>query len=206
MAKSPHSPLELFYVTPCFLFTVREWAKTLVEVMNQAIKMVWEQLGRLIRDKYQPVNAVLMIDANMSPSDIRLDHANESKVIFLASGSTPLQHKNKLQLCQEMENLARELHTYLPVLAALGLSTMLQKVTDEETEVYDGILRTDRDDREAQVILNYDRVHEALEEAIEEHGLVKPPLLEKIPIDRTALTFYNVREVGEHYLILGEVS
>ena len=177
--------------------TVREWAKTLVEVMNQAIKMVWEQLGRLVRDRYQPVNSVLMIDANMSPSDIRLDHANESKVIFLATGSQPLQHKKKLQLCQEMENLARELYSYLPVLAGLGLSSMLKKVTDEETELYDGLLRTDRDDREAQVIRNFDRVHELLDEAIDEHGLVRPLHFRKIPIDRTSLTFYNQREVSD---------
>ena len=168
-----------------------------MDVLNQAIKMVWEQLGRQVRDKYQDVNAVLLIDANMSPEDIRLDHANESKVIFLATGSTPLQHRNKLKLCQEMEDLARELYTFLPVLLGLGLNTMLQKVTDAETEKYDGILRTDRDDREAQVLLNYDRVHEALEEAIEEHGLEKPPLFNKILIDRTTLTFYNQREVSK---------
>ena len=104
-----------------------------MDVLNQAIKMVWEQLGRQVRDKYQDVNAVLLIDANMSPADIRLDHANESKVIYLATGSSPLQHRNKLRLCQEMEDLARELYTFLPVLLGLGLSTMLKKVTDAET-------------------------------------------------------------------------
>ena len=167
-----------------------------MDVLNQAIKMVWEQLGRQVRDKYQDVNAVLLIDANMSPADIRLDHANESKVIYLATGSSPLQHRNKLRLCQEMEDLARELYTFLPVLLGLGLSTMLKKVTDAETETYDGILRTDRDDREGQVLRNYDRLHEAIDEAIEEYGLEKPPLFEKIPIDRTSLTYYNERQVG----------
>ena len=174
---------------------MREWSKAHVEILNLAIKMVWEQLGRQVRDKYQAVNAVLLIDANMSPEDIRLDHANESKVIFLATGSSPLQHRKKLQLCQEMEDLARELYTYLPVLLGLGLNTMLKKVTDAETEVYDGILRTDRDDREAQVLLNYDRVHAAIEEAIEEYDLEKPHLFNKIPIDRTTLTFYNQRQL-----------
>ena len=138
---------------------------------------------------------MVLIDANMSPEDIRLDHANESKVMFLATGSKPLHHRNKLKLCQEMEDLARSLYFNLPTIISIGLNCMLQRVTDDQTVIYDGMLRTDRDERQAQGFLNYDRVHTALDEAIEEYGLEKPKLFNKIPIDRTSLTYYNNREV-----------
>ena len=175
---------------------MREWANH-GEILNLAIQMVWERLGRKLRGvKYQAVNAVVMIDANLSPSDIHLDHANESKVIFLATGSQELRSDKKLQLCQEMEDLSRELYTYKPVLLGLGLSCMLKRVTDAETAVYDGLLKKDRDDRESQVFLHYDRVHAALEEAIEEYALERPLLFKRNPIDRTTLTFYNNREVS----------
>ena len=101
-----------------------------------------------------------------------------------------------------MEDLARELFYYLPVIISLGLSNMMKKVTDVETRIYDGILNTDRDDRQAQVFINYDRVHGALEEAIDDYGLPKPILFQKIPIDRTALTFYSKRKVNLVYVII----
>ena len=131
---------------------MREWNNH-ADVLNLAIQMVWERLGRRVRDQYQPVDAVVLVDANLSPEDIRLDHANESKVIFVATGSTPLQHDRRLELCQEIEDLSRELYTFLPVLLGLGLSTMLKRITDTELATYDGLLRNDRDDREGQVII-----------------------------------------------------
>jgi hypothetical protein len=183
---------------------VREWANH-GDILNLSIQMVWERLGRQIREKYQPVNAVVLVDANMSPEDIRLEYANESKVIFIATGSTPLMHDRRLELCQEMEDLARELYSYLPVLLGMGLNTMLKRVTDAETAVYDGLLKKDRDDREAQVFLHYDRVHAALDDAITEYRLERPLLFHRNPIDRTALTFYNNREVRIAYYYRGSL-
>ena len=173
---------------------MREWCDT-GDVLNQAIQQVWEKLGRRVRDKYQGVNAVLLVDANMSPKDIVLKYANESKVIFVATGSTPLAHSRRMELCQEMENKARELHSYLPVLLGLGLSCMLDRITDQELPLYDGLLKRDGDDRQAQVLLHFDKTHEAVEVAIEEFNLNIPLLFQSSPIDRTALTFYNEREV-----------
>ena len=179
---------------------MREWCDT-GDVLNQAIQQVWEKLGRRVRDKYQGVNAVLLVDANLNPKDIVLKYANESKVIFVATGSTPLRHARRMELCQEMENKARELHTYLPVLLGLGLSCMLDRITDQELALYNGLLKTDGDDRQGQVLLHFDRVHTALEIIIAELNLTRPLHFKCSPIDRTALIFYNEREV-----IKGEVQ
>jgi len=77
--------------------------------------MVWEWLGRYLRQVYQNVNSIVYVDANLSYS-----------------------------------------HTHT---------------------------------------LNYDRVHSALDDAITEFNLDRPTLFQKSTIDRTALTFYNGREV-----------
>ena len=158
--------------------------------------MVWERLGRTVRQTHQDVNSVVLIDANMGPEDIRLSGANESKVIFVATGSTPLQHSKRMELCQEMENLARDLYKYLPVILGLGLCSMLKRITDPQMEAYDGILKVDGDDREGQVLLNYDRLHSAIDDAITFYDLDRPLLFQSDTIDRNALTYYNNREVS----------
>ena len=45
-----------------------------------------------------------------------------------------------------------------------------------------------------QLLLDYDRLYTAVEEAIDEHQLPKPALFSKGYIDRTSMTFYN-REI-----------
>ena len=172
---------------------LREWAKH-ADTLNLVIPMIWERLGRSVKHVYQNVNAVVFVDANLSPSDVKLAGANESKVTFIATGSDPLQHPNRMELCKEMVTMAQELHRFLPVLLSVGLNCMLKRVTDSECASYDGILKQDGDDRESQVLLNYDRVHSALDDAITEFGLERPPLFKKPTIDRNALTYYNGRE------------
>ena len=173
---------------------MREWAKH-ADILNLVIPMVWERLGRTVRQTHQGVNAVVLVDANMGPEDIHLTGANESKVVFLATGSTPLQHKKRMELCQEMENLARELYSYLPVILGLGLNTMLKRITDSEMEAFDGVLKKDGDDREGQIFLNYDRLHSALDDAITMYGLERPLLFQTGGIDRNTLTFYNEKVI-----------
>ena len=156
--------------------------------------MVWEQLGKETKTGYKSINAAVLIEANLSPDDIKFTTANESKCIFIATGSSPLQHKHMLSLCQEIVDLGKELHSHLPFLCGLGLATMLQPLTDAQLEVYEGILRVDGDPREGQVLLNYDRMYFELEGAIDKYNLEKPPLYQG-SIDRTALTFFTNREV-----------
>ena len=157
--------------------------------------MVWERLGKETKQGFKYVNAPVLIEANLHPDDIKFTTANDSKVIFIATGSTPLEHKRMMKLCKDIEDLGRELHSYLPVLIGLGLKTMLTVITDEGREAYDGILRTDGDPREGQVFINYDRVHSVLDEAITTYGFERPLLFQKHTLDRTALTFFNTREV-----------
>ena len=175
---------------------MREWAKHLGDVLNLIIPMVWERLGKETRQGHCRINAPVLIEANLNPEDINFKTANESKCIFIATGSTPLQHKSMMKLCKEIEDHGRELHAYLPVLLGLGLNTMFDKITDEQLETYEGILKVDGDPREGQVLLNFDRVFRVLKEAIEEHNFEEPLLFENsAPIDRSSLTFFNNREV-----------
>ena len=46
-----------------------------------------------------------------------------------------------------------------------------------------------------QVLLNYDRVYRAIENAVDDYLLKKPKLMQNDFIDRKALTFYNNRQV-----------
>ena len=158
--------------------------------------MVWEQLGKETKSGYKAINAAVLIEANLDPEDIRFTTANESKCIFIATGSTPLKHEFMLALCQEIEDLGRELYNHLPFVCGLGLATMLETLTDYQLKQYEGILRVDGDPREGQILVNYDRMYFELEGAIEKYNLEKPLLYSGFSgIDRTALTFFNRREV-----------
>ena len=167
--------------------------------LNTLVPSIWERLGRETRTEYKAINAAVLVEANLSPENIKFTTANESKCIFIATGSTPLQHPNMMKLCKDIENLGRELHMYLPVLCGLGLATMLDPITDEQLAVYEGLLRVDGDPRDGQVLLNYDRVHKEVKDANDLYNLEKPLLYQASAIDRTALTIYNGREVSFPY-------
>ena len=96
---------------------------------------------------------VVHITGNISPQDIKLINANESKVKFIASGSTPLKHPQKLYLCSQMEKAAKELRAYLPVLLGVGIQCTLPEINDEELQNYEGLLKFDEDEREGRIII-----------------------------------------------------
>ena len=100
-----------------------------------------------------------------------------------------------MELTNEMESAARKLYKYKPVLLSLGLNGMLPVVTDEQLADYEGLLKVDGDEREAQVVLNYDRIYEFIREAIAKHKLDPPALFLKGHIDRLSLTFYKTSQV-----------
>ena len=114
------------------------------------IPALWERNCRLVKGKAFAPKAVVHIDANISPNDIKLEGANESKIKFIASGSLPLKHPRKLHLTREMEEAAKLLRKYLPVLIGLGLQCFLPQIEPEELLAYDGILKVDDDEREGQ--------------------------------------------------------
>ena len=101
--------------------------------------MVWEKLGRRIGATFQTVNTVLLVEANLSPSGVKLTGGNESKVSFIATGSTALTHPAKLELCKEMIGIARQLHSHLPDLLSLGLNCMLEPITTPQVRVESSI-------------------------------------------------------------------
>jgi len=155
------------------------------------IKSLWERIGREVEKKTYTPRAVVHISANLDPGDIKLWGANESKVKFIASGSIPLKHPRKLKLCDDMEKAARELRSYLPVLLGIGVQCVIPKIVDEQLNAYDGLTKVEDDEREGQILVNYDRVWTAIDIAIDEYKLPKPELFKKGYLDRTALTHYN---------------
>ena len=155
----------------------------------------WERLGSGTKGNYKAVNAIVYVDANLDPDGVKLTGANASKVYFIASGSQRLKHPNRLKLCEDMIKSAKQLRTFLPVLLGLGLDCLLEKITDDDLLAYEDVMKDPDDDRFAQVLLNYDRVHSALADAITEYTLDPPLLFQTQTIDRTALTYYNGKQV-----------
>ena len=89
---------------------------------------------------------------NIDPADIKLLHANESKVKYLASGSKPLKSPRKLFLCNQMEKTVKKLRPYLPVLIGMGVQCILPEITDEEVQNYEGLLKFEEDEREGKML------------------------------------------------------
>ena len=77
-----------------------EWHKETMAILNLAIPMVWEGLGRTVKGCEQRIRAVLMVNANKDPSDLKLEGANRSKVNFICTGKTALDHPNRMEIVQ----------------------------------------------------------------------------------------------------------
>ena len=173
---------------------MREWTKQTGTVINTIIPVVWEKLGRNLNKKPQRVKAVVLIEleGNLDPEDLKLLGANKSKVNFVYTGPALSNLKQK-EICKKIVSLGTQLNKYKPVMLALGLNGLLAEITDEEIDAYEHLVEN-RDDRAGQVLLNYDRIYNALESAITEHNLIRPPLF-KGYIDRNALTKYSGKQV-----------
>ena len=86
-----------------------------------------------------------------------------------------------------MVKLSKKLYWYKPILLGISLNTNLQRINDDELGNYSHIIR-DRDDRKCQILINYDRLYEVIEEAINEFELNRPGLFLNKYIDRRSLT------------------
>ena len=100
-----------------------------------------------------------------------------------------------IELTNEMEEAARKLFKYKPVLLGLGLSTMLEKITDTQRVEYNGLLRVSGDERQAQVLVDYDRLYTMIKNVAASHELDPAPLFTKGHIDRTSLTYWSSNQV-----------
>ena len=88
---------------------------------------------------------------------------------------------------------------FLPVILAIGETSVLPEVLDEEVAALEGVLKRQKDRKEAQIIANYDRVYAIIDSAIEKYSLERPLLFQTETERRTSLTFFNTNE--EVYLI-----
>ena len=138
-----------------FVLSVREWYKH-KDLLNMIIPALWERISRTVSKgrTYTPKN-VVHIDANLSPEDLKLNGANESKITFIYSGSKPLNHPNKMQITNEMEYEAKQLHRYLPIVLALGIKSTLTQVNDLQLLEYEGLLKVEADEREGRKIMHF---------------------------------------------------
>ena len=71
---------------------------------------------------------------------------------------------------------------------------MLQKATNTEVGAYNGELRISDDDREGQILYDYDRCYNLLKQKAADCELPLPPLFEQDLIDHGALTRQNKNE------------
>ena len=69
-----------------YVFVVYEWNKH-EGVLNTAVPVIWERIGRQVNKVWQVPKAVIHVDAYLDPEDITFRAANESKVSFLFTGS-----------------------------------------------------------------------------------------------------------------------
>ena len=96
-------------------------------------------------------------DANILPEDIYPSLGGAlspmaSKIKFLYTGSTPMEHDDEDELIEQLLEDALELHQYLPNLLALGVEAVLPTAPkDYVKKDLEGVLRVANDKREAQV-------------------------------------------------------
>ena len=175
---------------------------TLIDIkfLKWAIGTLWECSGKGSGSKadgkvIKPA-AVVHIDANLLPEDIMDDLGlpMASKMKFLYTGETPMQHPDDNDLIAEiLEDLAPKLHGYLPVLYRLAILAILPVVPRSyyESEELEDVLAKSGDKREGQLLFQYDNIYLTCKKMISKHGLDTPPLFLFDGIDRRALVELN---------------
>ena len=134
-----------------FTLSVYEWYKH-TSLLNLIIPALWERQSHVVNKRAFTPNNVVHITGNIEPAEIKLHHANESKIKYIASGSKPLKSPRKLYLCKQMEQTVKQLRTYLPVLIGMGVQCILPEILDEEIQNYEGLLKFEEDEREGRVL------------------------------------------------------
>ena len=106
--------------------------------------------------------------------------------------------ENKAQLSTAFDEALHELGNkyYLifqlkPDLLSMGIDMLLPKVTNQEMEALDTVLKTPGDKREGQVIANFDRMYQHIKDKAQELNIPLPLLFESDSINRTALIYFN---------------
>ena len=171
-----------------------------INFLKWAIATLWECSGKGSGTKtdgsvIKPA-AVVHIDANLLPEDIidDLGLPMASKMKFLYTGETPMQHPDDTDLIAEiLGELAPQLHIYLPVLYRLAILAILPVVPRSyyESEELEDVLAKPGDKREGQLLYQYDNIYLTCKKMISEYDLDAPPLFLFDGIDRRALVKLN---------------
>jgi hypothetical protein len=111
--------------------------------------------------------------------------------MFLATGEQPLEHDEQMVLVQRILKNATKLHKYLPIFLGVARSSVMDRVTDPELKDLSGVLRVAGDIRQGQLVRNYDRFYNCIQEMILKYVIDPPELFVTKEIDRTALLHYN---------------
>ena len=130
-----------------------------IQFVKWAIQTLWERGSKsAVRNKDLRPCASVHIDANVVPKDIlsQLDDAMASKIFFIYTGPTQLEHEDEVSIIDELMEDAEKLHKYLPVLLSLGVRTLLLRVTKQQMLEMADALSDPNDKRQAQVLYQYD--------------------------------------------------
>ena len=121
-------------------------------------------------------------------------------MLFLATGEEPLQHDDQMEIVQRILKNATKLYQFLPITLGLGVSAVMPRITSQELRDLSSVLKKPGDDRQGQLVRNYDRFYAFILELIHKYQLDPPELFRNNEIDRTALLFYNTDKKVDDYV------
>ena len=104
-----------------------------VRFLERAVKVTWEGSSNRVRGKMFKPEGVVLLDANIFPSDVSkdMDVPTFTKIGFNYTGPDPLSHDEESELVSNILEKSKKIFQFLPALLSLGASTVLPKVTTE---------------------------------------------------------------------------
>lgn len=171
-----------------------------VKFVEWGIKTLWERSGtsNAAGNKDLRPTSIIHIDANVVPQDI-LKHLRQplhDKLYFIYTGHIPMEHDEEMDIIDEMLDDSLKLYEYKPVMLAMGVATLLQRISRAELAELSEVLQNPNDKRAGQVIFSYDNIYKYCKDVIKSLGLVDdiPALFDSEDIDRTALIWFNKKQ------------
>ena len=167
-------------------FSVREWSSNMWKILQEAVPAIWEANGRMGKIP----NTTLFASGNLTIEEVekRLSGPIRSKLTVIFTGEKSMNHERLSEICEEIVDAAKQLYKYLPSVIGLGCKTMLQKVSTDVVRSYAGELRVPDDQRESQVLFEYDSLFKVLLETGINFNLELPALFSKSFIDHGCVT------------------
>ena len=96
-----------------------------------------------------------------------------------------------MELIQSILNNAKKLFKYLPIFLGFGRTCIMPRITSADLKELAGVLSRPGDNRQGQIIRNYDRFFVRILEMIERFEVLPLPLFATREVDRTTLLHYN---------------